>query len=1562
MAKQKDTQKQFIQTDLNKKLYDYNYESTPQSDLDFITGQSDRNALAARQANIPQDNSQGYMGGVNPLGNTYDYNASQYDNDIYSHQLGDLEDIRADNQGVLDSLANSTVNFLGKTAVNVVGGLTGAVYGAGSALYNGDISKLWDNEVTTALDNASDSIGEAFRVYKSSDYNDKFILNKMISNPIMFVDEFMDTLSFTAGAVVTELLSGGLASAAVAPRAAQYFNQLFKSSKAISGLDKMSDVTKSLEGLSNANKLTTGLEKATKLTRQLATGAFWEASVEARHLADEMKSKMTNDYIEQMRASGMDIDPNNIPEDIQADIDERVKNASLATLGLNMALVGYSNISQFPSVFKTFGKSKAANNVIRQADGTYTSVLSDLSKRDVIAGKVLAGAKNPFMEGFVEEGGQSLISGTLGSFYDRKNDLEANDTTENLVKSFSNAFHDTYLTTEGLNEVLMGALVGGVGAPGRGLLSVLGKDTALGKYGFEKSVDASGNVTYTKAPMWDGGIVAGINEFDQTRAEANELANVLNESPDLVKALKNNYETQVRAATLNKRLDKAIDNNDHFEFANVKDDIFFNYANNRLENGLIEDVEARIQDLEDMSAEEFTVAFKGEDAANKDSVENMEFFKKTQIEAARNNLKHIIDARNIAEGLTSGLDLTSEHLEAAKMDITYYMSKAKMMDTREKAINDTLAKISGKKIIPANTRGNTLGEAIKSLQSTISETPTKELKNRLTIMKRMEKQFGSDLSSPFVSSIINFAETDPVAYNANKKDINLMVKDLAKITDSKNTLISLFQGLDNYRSILKYTNQLDELNQRRAEAMENSVAEAENAAASEAVLQKIDEVKQSAVSKVKKQPVVATPTVESTTPIETTEETTEEPSITDTDEDLVAEPLIVDEAVETAIPNNVDVSTGEILTPSNPLNDFDYYLNTDSGLLEKIVPVFLLKNQDYVERAKRVYEAYRSSQPNLPDVGTSDDITNYRDYYANNSHKFDNDYIPIEGEKVEEVQDAIEKVEVAPNETITEPEIIPEPEVAPEILAEENTEQTVKDELLVEAQVNNPEALRDKPFDSLALTETEGTLEPYLGMSLRNIHNVRNGNINVRNSEGKLELLDDYPKDALDPTVALPGTQVEVTLASESEYREYTGGLSNYQDVIGNPETIPLIAKQNGKFIGFILTVKGAQSSAKGLSNDIKSNLISLRSQIYANKGTTYLLNVLDKSNGVSLIMKDSQGNSIFKPIKETLSVNGKDLAEGVKIVADINGVLHAHDGTTLDVEVINPSIKSGQVFVVLPLPSGKFVKQPLRLSSVTPNDAETVYAIIKMFAANEKYAPDAKTITARNNFRSQYGVNLANIGEFYQNLKNIIFIHDKGPNQFFTKVRQEDGSYVYELRSPKGHILQINQSDMGKGSIKSQIQDFITSNFFKGFNVKMMNSNNYRHITLKNKNLVADRYDNYLDYAINNDILVSDVYGERMDSTSNKMFFTMAPFIKIDYKPVGKLDRYAAAGPLVTSPVEKVNTSDVPAAPIPTFLDGLDMDNFDINFSLLDLKNDMDDIISPDVEQEIDNLIKFCN
>src|SRR5690606_28710444 len=122
MGKTRKEEKQFIQTELGRKLYDYNNETTP-GGLDDI---QEFIRINSTKRNEGQSQDLEHMGGVNPLGSYIDFTPTSYDGTgLYEHQLSNAEDFREQNQGILSTLGNATANFIGKTAVNVVGGLAG---------------------------------------------------------------------------------------------------------------------------------------------------------------------------------------------------------------------------------------------------------------------------------------------------------------------------------------------------------------------------------------------------------------------------------------------------------------------------------------------------------------------------------------------------------------------------------------------------------------------------------------------------------------------------------------------------------------------------------------------------------------------------------------------------------------------------------------------------------------------------------------------------------------------------------------------------------------------------------------------------------------------------------------------------------------------------------------------------------------------------------------------------------------------------------------------------------------------------------------------------------------------------------------------------------------------------------------------------------------------------------------------------------------------------------------------------------------------------------------------
>src|SRR5690606_24442959 len=179
-----------------------------------------------------------------------------------------------------------------------------------------------------------------------------------------------------------ELLTAGVASAAIAPRAMKY----------IKALDKAAEAVNVGRGLATAERLGQ-LGNAANLTRQLATGAAWEASVEARHGAIELKNNMYNDALQEYGVS----DISQLPENVVNDIEDRASNAGLFTFLTNMALVGSSNMMQFPKIFGAgYNTSKkAADRIVREA-GEYVDTVLPTSRTGRITRDITTALKNPF--------------------------------------------------------------------------------------------------------------------------------------------------------------------------------------------------------------------------------------------------------------------------------------------------------------------------------------------------------------------------------------------------------------------------------------------------------------------------------------------------------------------------------------------------------------------------------------------------------------------------------------------------------------------------------------------------------------------------------------------------------------------------------------------------------------------------------------------------------------------------------------------------------------------------------------------------------------------------------------------------------------------------------------------------------------------------------------------------------------------------------------------------------------------------------------------------------------
>ena len=396
----------------------------------------------------------------------------------------DNEQRYAEGQSTSEKWINGINKFTGKTGVNVVGGVLGTAYGAISAIAEGNWERVYDNEFYDFLDDQNTKMDNFAANYRTQEERDLGFFQSM-GTANFWADDFLGGMSFMTGTVISEAIwaaaTGGSSltttAARVGLRASKFFNTAKTLTKGVKDAQKIARQYNRLSSIKKAASLSKKFGKAGEamnLARFTYTGAGFEAGMEARMYQKEQKESFNRDF-EQLngrKATAQEV----------ADFENNLGSTTNALWATNMALVGTSN---FAILGKTFGVTspfklpgKSLNKVIFGVGETTTvgkagqRVASAAIKRNKLQKTLGFGKavfKNPFYEGFVEEGGQaassSAMEGYLTSRYNPSEDAMG------VAESIYEGMAHTYGTKEGWKEVGLGALIGLVGGEGSNVAS-----------------------------------------------------------------------------------------------------------------------------------------------------------------------------------------------------------------------------------------------------------------------------------------------------------------------------------------------------------------------------------------------------------------------------------------------------------------------------------------------------------------------------------------------------------------------------------------------------------------------------------------------------------------------------------------------------------------------------------------------------------------------------------------------------------------------------------------------------------------------------------------------------------------------------------------------------------------------------------------------------------------------------------------------------------------------------------------------------------------------------------
>lgn len=493
----------------------------------------------------------------------------------------DYEDTRAEFQGWDEQLANGLTKFAGKTATGIVGGLAmlpGLAYG----LATGSFTNVYDNAFQRSLDDANAAMDEALPNYVTREEEKNNVLESL-GTMNFWANDALGAASFVVGAIGTELLSAGIASAMIPGKVA-------KSLKALSYADEMGKIGM----LSNKAKNINNVYKGLTLGRQVVTGAGYEAGVEARGFIDEAESNFISKFQEENNR-----EPND--QELAAAMDE-IRSSANGLFAANLALVSASNIIALPRFFgpgiKTLKNpnSKWLSNVDELSDDQLARVaktkgisvedvkkLKTVNKFDTFSKgrKALSygyqALEKPVMEGLVEEGGQSFMNKTALDYIDAKLFNDTTEDTASIVDSMAEGFKETYGgdSNDFWKEVFIGSLMGGITG-----FKLPNKKAKTG-FGYDVT-------NYSKD------------------SEVNQLVDLSNS----LKYSKDVFASANRQAQLNNRLENAIAVGDDFEAKNTEDQIMHDFVTNKIKLGQFDQIEDEVaKEVSKMTDEEFAAEY-----------------------------------------------------------------------------------------------------------------------------------------------------------------------------------------------------------------------------------------------------------------------------------------------------------------------------------------------------------------------------------------------------------------------------------------------------------------------------------------------------------------------------------------------------------------------------------------------------------------------------------------------------------------------------------------------------------------------------------------------------------------------------------------------------------------------------------------------------------------------------------------------------------------------------------------------------------------------------------------
>ncbi len=641
------------------------------------------------------------------------FKQSQYDLNV--PRYADLDEIRGERQVNSEKWRNGIVK-MGGTALTTSGeALLDVFYGLPKALLSpltddpdDGFSSLFDTNLHHRLDTWTENLQKNFPTYYTQAELEKNALQGM-GTANFWSDKVLNGLGFTIGAIGGAIATGGLLEAVPGLGT-------LRGNKLISSLAKMTtaerETAMAAEGIKSLDELNK-VARNIKFREGFQAGAnnliaaHVESGIEARH----GKKNFVDSEIQKIISEGR--------TPTQDELDEI--NSLSDALGntqylMNLPVVAGANFVEFSKILgkrfdseiKQLSRSEQ-RSALDIAEGVSTKPLSTSRK----AYNIL---KNPLAEA-TQELTQSTIEQGLQDYFDRKFDGTNQGTLDDMMSSFGTGLEKTFGTKEGIEQGLIGLIIGGVS-------TVAQKDQR------------------------------GINRISSQRIQAAAEALKKYKMSEAYAPL---YEAVTANMASQERSDEAVRSGDVFGYQNEKANKFYQYVQSRIQTGQFERMMEDFDSYDNMSDDAFKKTFGFEEG------QPLPKNARLILEAAKDKSKELNKIHN-------NIDITFPNVGSTTRDFLKFASfRVSDIDEREKQLSEEVFNTTGIDYTTLrSTSPKTYKEDIESqfnkLEKSLNPSVVPGLKQKIQDLQKLSQE-----REKFIELFHLAAKSEETVVNAKKK-------------------------------------------------------------------------------------------------------------------------------------------------------------------------------------------------------------------------------------------------------------------------------------------------------------------------------------------------------------------------------------------------------------------------------------------------------------------------------------------------------------------------------------------------------------------------------------------------------------------------------------------------------------------------------------------------------------------------------------------------------------------------------------------------------------------------